>query len=216
MFIVEEAPKSIVAESYKTLRTNLQYSSFDIKNKVIVITSAEQGEGKSTIAGNLSLALAQDGKKVMIVDCDLRRPSLHKKFAISNIQGLSDIIVEKANSVKICNQYNENLTIITSGKIPPNPSEMLGSKAMKYLVEQLKEKFDYIILDAPPVLAVSDAQILANIADGVLVAIRAGFTKKDHVNSAISSLKSVNANIIGTVLNMADTSKDDYHYYGNN
>lgn len=141
---------------------------------------------------------------------------MHKKFAISNIQGLSDIIVGNGKLVKVCNEYNENLTIITSGKIPPNPSEMLGSKAMKCLVEQLKEDFDYIILDAPPVLAVSDAQILVNMADGVLVAIRAGSTKKENVNSALSSLKSVNANIIGTVLNMADTSKDDYHYYGNN
>lgn len=213
MFVVEEAPKSIVAESYKTLRTNLQYSSFDVESKVIVITSSDQGEGKSTTVGNLAIALAQDGKKVIIIDCDLRRPSMHKKFSVSNSKGLSDIIVGKEDALKVSHQYNEYLTIITSGKIPPNPSEMLGSKAMKYLIEIFKKSFDYVILDAPPVLAVTDAQILSNMADGVLLVVRADYTKKETVNNAINSLKKVNANIIGTVLNRADTKKNDYYYY---
>lgn len=214
MFVVEDAPKSMVAESYKALRTNLQYSSFDSNNKVIVITSSKEGEGKSTVAGNLSLALAQDEKNVIIVDCDLRRPSLHKKFFISNIKGLSDIIVNNEDIDNVLNQYNDNLSIITSGKIPPNPSEMIGSKAMKYLIQTLKKSFDYVILDTPPVIAVTDAQILSNIADGVLLVIKAGSTKKQSVTNAISALKKVNANILGMVLNMANITKDSY-YYGN-
>lgn len=213
MFIVEKEPKSIAAESYRTLRTNIQYSSFDKEYKVIMVTSSEPGEGKSTTAGNLALCLAQGEKKVILVDCDLRKPSLHKKFKISNIVGLSDVMIGKEELVTAMHRYNNNLVILTSGKIPPNPSEMLSSKAMTTLLDALKQNFDYIILDTPPVQAVTDSQILATKADGTILVVRAERTKKDSVQSAINLLKKVNADVIGTVLNGLDNSRNKYYYY---
>jgi len=213
MFIVEKDPRSIAAESYRTLRTNLQYSSFDEEYKVIVVTSAEPGEGKSTTAGNLALSIAEGDKKVVLIDCDLRKPSLHKKFEISNTAGLSDVIVGKESISVVGHRHNNNLTILTSGKIPPNPSEMLGSKSMKALIDALKKVFDYVILDTPPVQAVTDAQILSNRADGTILVVRAEKTKKDSVVNSINLLKKVNANIIGTVLNGVDTKRNNYYYY---
>jgi len=213
MFIVEKEPKSIAAESYRTLRTNIQYSSFDKEYKVIMVTSSEPGEGKSTTAGNLALCLAQGEKKVILVDCDLRKPSLHKKFKISNIVGLSDVMIGKEELVTAMHRYNNNLVILTSGKIPPNPSEMLSSKAMTTLLDTLKQNFDYIILDTPPVQAVTDSQILATKADGAILVVRAERTKKDSVQSAINLLKKVNADVIGTVLNGLDNSRNKYYYY---
>ena len=213
MFIVEKEPKSIAAESYRTLRTNIQYSSFDKDYKVIMVTSSEPGEGKSTTSGNLALCLAQGDKKVVLIDCDLRKPSIHKKFKVSNIVGLSDVIIGKEELVAALHRYNKNLVILTSGKIPPNPSEMLSSKAMAALIENLKENFDYIILDTPPVQAVTDSQILSTKADGSILVVRSEKTKKESVQNAIGLLKKVNANIIGTVLNGVDNSKNKYNYY---
>lgn len=213
MFIVEKQPKSIAAESYRTLRTNIQYSSFDKEYKVIMVTSSEPGEGKSTTAGNLALCLAQGDKKVILVDCDLRKPSLHKKFKVSNIIGLSDVIIGKEELVTAIHRYNKNLVILTSGKIPPNPSEMLSSKTMTGLLEELKNNFDYIILDTPPVQAVTDSQILSTKADGTIIVVKSERTKKDSVENAINLLKKVNANIIGTVLNGVDNSRNKYYYY---
>ncbi|EOR28244.1 capsular exopolysaccharide family protein [Clostridium sartagoforme AAU1] len=213
MFIVEKEPKSIAAESYRTLRTNIQYSSFDKEYKVIMVTSSEPTEGKSTTAGNLALCLAQGEKKVILVDCDLRKPSLHKKFKISNIVGLSDVMIGKEELVTAMHRYNNNLVILTSGKIPPNPSEMLSSKAMTALLDTLKQNFDYIILDTPPVQAVTDSQILATKADGTILVVRAERTKKDSVQNAINLLKKVNADVIGTVLNGLDNSRNKYYYY---
>ncbi len=213
MFIVEEDPQSIAAESYRTLRTNLQYSSFDEEYKVIVVTSSEPGEGKSTTAGNLALVLAQGEKNVILIDCDLRKPSLHKKFKLSNAKGLSDVIVGKESIAEIGQKYTNNLTILTSGKIPPNPSEMLGSKSMKALLEALRKVFDYIILDTAPLQAVTDAQILSTRADGTILVVMAEKTKKDSVENSINLLKKVNANFIGTVLNKVDTKRNNYYYY---
>lgn len=213
MFIVEKQPKSIAAESYRTLRTNIQYSSFDKEYRVIMVTSSEPGEGKSTTAGNLALCLAQGDKKVILVDCDLRKPSLHKKFKVSNIIGLSDVIIGKEELVTAFHRYNKNLVILTSGKIPPNPSEMLSSKTMTVLLEELKNNFDYIILDTPPVQAVTDSQILSTKSDGTIIVVKAERTKKDSVENSINLLKKVNANIIGTVLNGVDNSRNKYYYY---
>jgi capsular exopolysaccharide synthesis family protein len=213
MFIVEKDPKSIAAESYRTLRTNLQYSSFDEEYKVIVVTSSEPGEGKSTTAGNLALSIAQGDKKVALVDCDLRKPSIHKKFGLSNTAGLSDVIVGKEDISIVGHRYNDNLTVLTSGKIPPNPSEMLASKSMKALIDALKSVFDCVILDTPPVQAVTDAQILSTRADGTLLVVRAEKTKKESVLNSVNLLKKVNANIIGTVLNGVDAKRSNYYYY---
>ncbi|WP_288222077.1 CpsD/CapB family tyrosine-protein kinase [uncultured Clostridium sp.] len=213
MLIVEKEPKSIAAESYRTLRTNIQYSSFDKEYRVIVVTSSEPGEGKSTTASNLALSMSQGEKKVILIDCDLRKPSLHKKFKISNLVGLSDVIIGKADLATAIHRYNKSLVVLTSGKIPPNPSEMLASKAMTKLLESLKETFDYIILDTPPIQAVTDSQILSTKADGTILVVRSEKTKRDSVQNAVSLLKKVNANIIGTVLNGVDIARNKYYYY---
>ena len=213
MLIVERKPKSIAAEAYRSLRTNIQYSSFDNKYQTLVVTSANPGEGKTTVAGNLALALAQGESKVLLVDCDMRRPSVHKKFRISNTYGISDLLVGNKKMESVAHKYNDNLTIVSSGKIPPNPAEMLGSKAMTAFLEEMKKHFDYIVLDTPPLQAVADAQVLSTKVDGSLIVVRAGVTKKDAVHNAVSIINKVNGNIIGTVLNAADNSKDKYYYY---
>ncbi|MGL5067485.1 MAG: CpsD/CapB family tyrosine-protein kinase [Sarcina sp.] len=218
MFIVEKDPKSIAAETYKTLRTNIEYSSYDRELQVLVVTSTQPGEGKSTTAGNTALSLAMDGKKVLLIDCDLRKPSIHKKFKLSNIKGLSEVILGREKLLETIQPYNTTLDILTSGKIPPNPSEMLGSENMKRLLEELKEHYAYIILDAPPVLAVTDAQILGTKADGVIFVVKAGTAKKEQIIQAKSQLDKVKAQIVGTVLNAVDTksSKNQYYYYYGN
>lgn len=182
MLIVENKPRSVAAESYRTLRTNIQYSSFDEECKSIVITSSEPGEGKSTTAANLALSLAQGEKKVILIDCDLRKPSIHKKFKISNLTGLSDVLIGQKKLIQVLKRHGDNLLLLTSGKIPPNPSEMLGSKAMKNLLKELRENFDYIIIDTPPVQAVTDSQVLSTEADGTLLVIKAEKTKRDSVD----------------------------------
>ncbi|WP_394883586.1 CpsD/CapB family tyrosine-protein kinase [Clostridium baratii] len=213
MFVLEKQPKSVEAESYRILRTNIMYSSFDKKIKRILVTSSEPGEGKSTTSGNLALAFAQDEKKVILIDCDLRKPSLHKKFRISNNRGLSDVIIDRDKLNKCIQKRTEYLDILTAGKIPPNPSEMLGSHAMSSLLDELSNVYDVIILDSPPVLAVTDAQILSTKSDGVVLVVRAEKTKKDTVLAAKGVLDKVNANILGTVLNGGDKNKDNYYYY---
>lgn len=213
MFVLEKQPKSVEAESYRILRTNIMYSSFDKKIKRILVTSSEPGEGKSTTSGNLALAFAQDEKKVILIDCDLRKPSLHKKFRISNNRGLSDVIIDRDKLNKCIQKRTEYLDILTAGKIPPNPSEMLGSQAMSSLLDELSNVYDVIILDSPPVLAVTDAQILSTKVDGTLLVVRAEKTKKDTVIAAKGVLDKVNANILGTVLNGGDKNKDNYYYY---
>jgi capsular exopolysaccharide synthesis family protein len=216
MFIVESKPKSIGAENYRVLRTNIQYSSFDNEVKTIVITSSEPGEGKSTTAGNLALSFAQAEKKTIIVDCDLRKPSLHKKFKISNINGLSDVLIGREKLEVAIHKHNNKMDILTSGKIPPNPSEMLGSKAMSRLIEVLKGNYDIVILDTAPLQAVTDAQILSTKADGVILVVRAEATKKESVTQAKSLLDKVGANILGTVLNGVENSRKKYYYYYGN
>lgn len=217
MFVVDKSPKSIPAESYRTLRTNIKYSSFDEEIKTILITSSEPEEGKSTTVGNIALSFAQEEKKVMIVDCDLRKPTVHKKFGISNSKGLSEIIVGRNSKIedikKYVQKYNDNLDIIPAGKIPPNPSEMLSSRAMEELLKKLQSEYDYVIIDSPPVHAVTDAQVIATKVDGVVLIVRAGKTKKESVLAAKNSLEKVNAKIIGTVLNGMEQSKEKYYYY---
>ena len=214
MFVMEKAPKSIDAEAYRSLRSNIEYSSFDDEYRVIVVTSSVPGEGKSTTSGNLAIALAQSGKSVLLVDCDMRKPSIHKKFKISNAAGTAELLLRKKLFEEVANKYNENLTIITAGKIPPNPSEMLASRAMTAFIEEMKKEFKYIILDTPPLQAVTDAQVLSTKADGVLLVIRAGSTKREMVLNSVDLIKKVQGKVIGTVLNGVENKKNNYYYYG--
>lgn len=213
MFIVEKKPKSISAEAYRTLRTNIQYSSYDKKIKKILVTSSEPAEGKSTIIGNLAVSLSQSENTVIVLDCDLRKPTMHKKFKISNEVGLTELLVGKKELKDVVQYRNKNLHIITSGKIPPNPAEMLASKSMKRLLEQLANEYDYILMDTPPLNAVTDAQVLSTEADGTLIVIRSEKTKKESILTAKNLLQKVNANILGIVFNDVANSINKYYYY---
>ena len=213
MFIVDKKPKSVAAEAYRTLRTNIQYSSFDEEVRVIVVTSSDPGEGKSTISGNIAMTFAQDAKHTLIIDCDLRKPSLHKKLKISNSAGLSEVLIGKEKIDSVVYKFNDYLDVITSGKLPPNPSEMLGSKTMERLLNELKERYDVIVLDTAPLQVVTDAQILSRRADGVILVVRANITKREYVLQAKSLVEKVGGKILGTVLNAADSSRDKYYYY---
>lgn len=214
-FVVEEKPKSVISEAYKVLRTNIQYSAFDEYIKTIVVTSAEAGEGKTTVSGNLALSFAQIDKKVIIVDCDLRKPSLHKNFKISNLTGVSEILIGKLKLEEVVQKHHDNFDILTSGKIPPNPSEMLSSNMMSELIETLKSKYDIVILDSAPIHLVTDAQILSTKVDGTILVIRAQKTNKEVIIEAKNLLKQVGANIIGTVLHSVENTKGKYsEYYG--
>lgn len=212
-FVVEKKPKSIVSEAYRTLRTNIQYSSFDKTIKSIVVTSAEAAEGKSTVSGNLALSFAQNEKRVIIVDCDLRKPSVHKNFKLSNLSGLSEVLIGKEDLDNVIQSRNENLDILTSGKIPPNPSEMLSSTAMTNLIQKLGEKYDMVILDSAPLQAVTDAQILSTKVDGTILVVRAQRTSRESVIDAKNLLTKVGANILGTVLHAVENTRGKYYYY---
>ena len=213
MFVVEKQPKSIAAESYRTLRTNIQYSSFDKEYRTIVVTSSEPGEGKTITSGNLALALAQGENKVLLIDCDMRKPSIHKNFRISNESGLSELLLHKKTMEDISWKYNDNLTLIPAGKVPPNPSEMLGSRVMGTFLDEMKKHFDYIVMDTPPLGAVTDAQVLSTKVDGTILVVKAGSTKKDVVMNSVNLIKKVNGNLIGTVLNGVEKSNNKYYYY---
>ena len=220
MLIVEKEPKSIAAEAYRTLRTNIQYSSFDKDIKTILVTSSGPSEGKSTTTGNLALTMAQSDKKVLIVDCDLRKPTVHKKFSISNEKGLSNYLIGEVELDDVIVKYSENLYLLTSGTIPPNPAEMLSSKKMKEFLDLMKEKFDTVIIDSPPVLAVTDAQILSTEVEGVLLVAASGQTEKEALIRAKELLLKVKANILGVILTRVpqDSGKSYgytyYYYYG--
>ena len=186
--------------------------SFDKKYKTLVVTSANPGEGKTTVSSNLALVLSQGEKKVLLIDCDMRRPSIHKRFKSTNKNGITDLLVGNKNIGSVINKFSNNLDVITSGSIPPNPAEMLDSKAMTMFIDSMKSEYDYIVIDTPPVQAVADAQILSTKADGVLFVVKAEETKKDVVMDSISKLKNVNANIIGTILNGMQNKNEKYYY----
>lgn len=219
--ISEINPKSPISEAYRILRTNLGFSAIDKELKTIMVTSAQPGEGKSTTSVNLAVVYAQADKKVLIIDADLRKPKLHQMFVKTNRIGLSHLLSGQSILLQaVMETHIPNLSVITSGPIPPNPSEILSSNRMTRLLEELRGAFDIIILDTPPVLAVSDAQIVAAKCDGVLLVVHAGKTKRDAVMKAKASLDHVKANLLGTVLNQKSRRDADdyyyYYYYGNN
>ena len=217
--IVHEQAKSPIAEAYRTLRTNIQFSKTDGELKSIMFTSSGPGEGKSTTIANTAVALAQSGKQVILMDCDLRKPVLHKIFNKEN-RGLTNILVEEvAADDFIQTTLVENLRILTSGPIPPNPSELLGSTKMQNLIDDLKTKADYVIIDAPPVIAVTDACVLASRVDGITLVVNSGTIRPEMAQKAKELLIRANGHILGVVLNRVEIEEEDayyYYYYGSN
>lgn len=213
--------KSQISEAYRTLRTNIQFSSIDKSLQVIVITSAIPGEGKSTVASNLSVVLAESGYKTLLIDCDQRRSTIHRIFNISNAKGLSDMLVDQCNYSDIFNKTEvNNLYVIPTGTRPPNPSELLASEKMQNFIEHLRSEFRYIILDAPPVLAVTDAQLLSGYSDGVILVTASGAVDRGAVVEAKELLDKVKAKMLGVILNKVNLSEKGYYdrysdyYYG--
>ncbi len=207
-------PKSPIAEAYRTLRTNIQFSSFDSTVQAIVITSSGPSEGKSTTSSNLAVVMAENGNKTILIDCDQRKPKLHKLFLTSNNLGLSDLLAGKAKFEEAVQQTEvPNLSLLTSGTRPPNPSELLASTKMKRFVEGLKERYDYIILDTPPVIAVTDAQLLSRYADGCLLVVAASQAERNAAMKAKELLEKVDAKILGVVLNKLEINEKGYYGY---
>ena len=215
--MVQKYPKSAVSESIKALRTNLQFSSVDSGFKTILLTSSVASEGKSFVSSNLAISFAQSGKKVLIVDCDLRKGRLHRVFRLPNTLGLSNLL---ADDITKYGKYIQrtgisNLYMITRGAYPPNPSELLGSKKNRVLIEKLKTKFDIIIFDGAPCNGVTDSVIMSTIVDEVLIVTKDSNTAKSALESTKEMLQKVNAPIAGVVMN--SVSKKDakyYSYYG--
>lgn len=209
-------PKSPVSESYRTLRTNLQFSKVDRSLKTILVTSSGPKEGKSTTAANLAIALAQIGQKIVLVDADLRRPVIHSIFGIKKDEGVTNYLMDTIKYDQILKPtFNENLFIICSGILPPNPSELLASKSMEQLIEKLYKDFDVIIFDSPPVIAVTDAVILSTKVDGTILVVNSGHTNKDALSRCTTLLESVGTNPLGILLNGVNIEGmyGSYYYY---
>jgi len=212
--IAEINQRSPISEQYRTIRTNLQYASVDNDLQTLLITSSTPAEGKSMTTANLAVVYAQQGKKVLLIDADLRKPTVHYTFRLDNLNGLSNLLVGDGHLSQIVESSSiDNLDIISSGPIPPNPSELLGSKMMQTLINEAKQQYDIIIFDTPPVLAVTDAQILANIVDGTVLVVRSDKTEYEAAIKAKETLEKSSAKLLGTVLNDVEKKNGNYYYY---
>lgn len=207
-------PKSPITEQYRTIRTNIQFASIDKELNTIMVTSAGPGDGKSTTAANLAVTFAQQGKSVLLVDADLRKPTAHYTFNLTNTVGLTSVLTKQITLDKAFVESSiSDLSILPSGPIPPNPAELLSSVSMETFLKQAVEQFDHVIFDTPPVLAVTDAQILANKCDGVILVVSSGKTEVEEAAKAKEMLIASKGKLLGAVLNNKKLTDSDYYYY---
>ena len=207
-------PKSVISEQYRAIRTNIEYSNVDQNTKTILVTSSDKNEGKTTTVSNLAVSFANLNKKVLIVDCDLRNPSIHKMFKLNNIYGLTDILAKDRAADKCIQETElENLYVLTAGATPPNPAEILSSEKMKNLIEDLKNIYDYIFIDTPPIGLVTDAGILSSFTDGVVLVVKSESVEKKYLEETKKKLDAVDARILGAILNSYKSEQKDYNYY---
>lgn len=207
-------PGCAASEAYRTLRTSLMFSRVDSPPKAILLTSSNNAEGKSTTCANLAVTLAQAQKDTLVVDCDLRRPVMHKIFGLRNFEGVVDVLTGQRGMREVCQTPMEKLNVVTVGPLPPNPAELLSSRRFAEFLGQARDTFDYVLLDAPPVGPVSDPAIIATRADGVLLVLDAQAARKGNVRRAMRGLETVGARVLGTVINNVRPSKTGYYQYG--
>jgi capsular exopolysaccharide synthesis family protein len=206
-------PRSPVSEAYRTLRTSLIFSSLNEPLQTLVMTSPAPEEGKSTALANLAVTLAQGGRPTIIVDCDLRRPSQHTLWGVDQEPGLTSMVLEDMSAPPLVDTGVEGLRLVTSGPLPPNPADLLGSKRMDEIIEGLRSEAEFILFDAPPVIAVTDAALLASKLDGVVLVLRAGATRREHAERAKELLERINVRIVGAVLTNAQVDTRVGGYY---
>lgn len=213
--ITKRNPKSPISEAYRTIRTNIEYSNVDKEIKSILVTSSQQNEGKSTVIANLAVSFAaMEGKKILVVEGDLRNPTTHRMFNISNTHGITDVLTGQKSFDECVNKTEVNgLDVLTCGKIPPNPAEMLASNKMKIFLESLKDYYDYIFIDAPPIGIITDAGILSTYTDGSILVVASKEVDIEMAQIAKERLDKVGANILGVVLNKFEDTNGSYGYY---
>jgi succinoglycan biosynthesis transport protein ExoP len=213
--IVQDDPHSVRAEAFRTLRTNLQFLEVESGAKSFVITSSIPSEGKTTTAANIAIALADSGAQVVLVDGDLRRPKLAQYLGIEGAVGLTDYLISRADLADVLQPWGRgNLVVLPAGTVPPNPSELLGSRAMAALVRTLESEFDVVIIDLPPLLPVTDAAIVSKITRGALLVVAAGRTRKGEFAGAVNALENVGATVAGVIITMMPTKGPDAYGYG--
>ena len=207
-------PRSPVSEAYRTLRTNLSFFSLDNPIRSLVVTSPAADEGKNRLVANLAVTMAQSGRRTALVDCDLRRPSLHGFFDLESEPGLTDRILGVVDELPLQQTNVENLFLLASGPKPPNPADMLGTKKIDEIIATLVEQFDIVLFDTPPVIAVTDAAVLGVKVDGALLVINAGKTRRDQAERAKELLEKARVRIIGAALTNAPRDSGAAGYYG--
>lgn len=207
-------PRSPASEAYRTLRTNLSFYSLDKPLRTLVITSPAAGEGKSTTIANLAVTMAQSGRRTILVDCDLRRPTLHELFDRPMSPGLTNFVMEEVSELPLLETGVDKLQLLTSGTKPPNPADMLGASRMDQIISQLVDRADIVLFDAPPVMAAADAAILGAKVDGILLVIQAGKTRRDQSERARELLEKAKVRIVGATLTNAPKDSSMGEYYG--
>ncbi|MDM5190884.1 CpsD/CapB family tyrosine-protein kinase [Bacillus sp. DX4.1] len=215
--IAYEQPKSPVSEQYRNIRTNIEFASIDKKIRSLIITSANPSEGKTTTVANIAIVFAQQGKKVLLVDADLRKPTLHQMLQMDNLFGLTNVLT-RSKTLETCVKKTQigSLDFLPCGSIPPNPAELLGASSMKELLSEAYGMYDLIIFDTPPILPVTDAQIMANQCDASVLVVRSGETEKDTGLKAKQVLGGAKGKLLGVILNDKEQTGSEYYYYGSN
>jgi receptor protein-tyrosine kinase len=207
-----QKPESNASEAYRILRTNFLYSFADAPPKVIVLTSSGKSEGKSTVCANLGVSLAQAGKSSLIIDCDFRRPEMHTLFGLSNLQGLADVLVGRRSPEEVWEEPIAGLKVVTVGPRLANPTEALGARGFSEFLARIREEFDYVLIDAPPVGLVSEPAVLAAQGDGVILIVDVQNTTKMALRRAVRSLQAVGGNVLGTVTNNIKAPQAEHYY----
>lgn len=212
--ITQFNPRSPIAEQYRAIRTNIQFSAVDEAIKSIVITSPGPSAGKSLTAANLAVVYAQQGMKTLLIDADLRKPTVHYTFRLDNLRGLSNVLINECSLDEAIEEGSvENLQILSCGPIPPNPAELLASKRMESLIASAEQDYEFIIIDMPPALAVTDAKIVSQLVDGTLLVARSGITEKEALERTHEQLNEGKARMLGVILNDLPQSEEAYTYY---